>query len=397
MARTGPSAADRQLISQLAARDLSVSAAQLERWRHAGLLPRNSRQGCGRGRGSVSEASTEAVEIAAALSRHARQGRDLRLAVIDWFAEAGLPTTPGESAVPEPSHTAVRSALMWLVATNPAYQLLQLARSARTEADQDTFYDEADAAMPRPSRPAISFDPAVVREALLTRRDPPDGTIKSGRQVRAGMIQLIAAVGMGYDEVPGDLLAEAMADTGLAPQMSAADGRRFVARMARLQELPPGPTTSLAESLFTRYDPLEMLSLANAELLQQARTAAWGLATAGGLYLSHALLMPDTPGLTALRATIDGLSMGPWLLWTFRRLLPTDGSGTISTDGFAWTVVGCLHPFTLAIHRLLADQIESGPLLLPDNDHDANAFMADWMTTLKDIARQRRRDRVAGS
>ena len=102
MARTGPSAADRQLISQLAARDLSVSAAQLERWRHAGLLPRNSRYGCGRGRGSESEASPEAVEIAAALSRHARQGRDLRLAVIDWFADAGLPATPGEPPVPEP-------------------------------------------------------------------------------------------------------------------------------------------------------------------------------------------------------------------------------------------------------------------------------------------------------
>ena len=220
-----------------------------------------------------------------------------------------------------------------------------------------------------------------MREALLTRRDPPDATIKSGRQVRSGLIQLIAAVGMGYDEVPGDLLAEAIADTGLAPQMSAADGQRFVARMARLQELPPGPTTSLAELLFTRYDPLEMLSLANVELLQQARTAAWGLAAIGRLYLFHALLMPDTPGLAALRATIDGLGMGPWLLQTFRNLLPTDGSSSFSTDGFASTVVGCLHPFTLTIHRLLTDQIESGPPLLPDNDHDAEKFMADWMTT----------------
>lgn len=49
-----------------------------------------------------------------------------------------------------------------------------------------------------------------------------------------------------------------------------------------------------------------------------------------------------------------------------------------------------------AIHKLLADRIESGPLLLPDNDHDAEKFVADWMTTLKDTARQRRRDRAAG-
>src|SRR6516164_7585270 len=116
MPRTGPSAADRQLISQLAARDVSVSAAQLERWRHAGLLSGNSRHGLGRGQGSASEVPPEAVETAAALSRHTRQGRDLRLAVIDWFADAGLPVMPGEPAVPEPPHGAVQSALNWITA-----------------------------------------------------------------------------------------------------------------------------------------------------------------------------------------------------------------------------------------------------------------------------------------
>jgi hypothetical protein len=48
------SPADRQLISQLAERDLSVLPTQLERWRQAGVLPCNSRHGCVRGRGSVS-------------------------------------------------------------------------------------------------------------------------------------------------------------------------------------------------------------------------------------------------------------------------------------------------------------------------------------------------------
>lgn len=177
MARTGPSAADRQLINQLAARGLSVSAAQLERWRHAGLLARNSRRGCGRGRGSVSKGSAEAVEIAAALSRNTRQGRDLRLAVIDWFAEAGKPTMPGETAVPEPPHNAVLSALTWLIGADPVYQLLRLARSACTEEDRDKFYDAADGAVPRSPLGAGGFDPAVVREAVLSRRDPPDGAV----------------------------------------------------------------------------------------------------------------------------------------------------------------------------------------------------------------------------
>jgi hypothetical protein len=384
MARTGPSAADRQLISQLAARDLSVSAAQLERWRHAGLLPRNSRHGSGRGRGSASEASPEAVEIAAALSRHTKWGRDLRLAVIDWFADAGRRPIPGETAVPEPPHAAVRSALMWLVAANPAHQLLQLARSARTEADRDEFYDAADAAVPGPpSRPVVSFDPAVVREALLTRRDPPEGTVRSGQEARSGWIQLIAAMGMGYAEIGDDALAEALADTGLALQMPAPDGRW----LAHFRESPAG-----LQPLVERYDPLDMLSQADAEGLQRARTAALDLAMAGGLYFFHALLLPDTPGLAGLRATIDGLGLGPWLLMTFRNLAGTDGS-SIRTDGFAFTVVSCLHPFMSAVHTLLAAHIEGDPPLLPDNTHDAEKFMADWMTTLKDTAR--RRDQTA--
>jgi hypothetical protein len=396
MARTGPSAADLQLIGQLGARDLSVSTAQLERWRHAGLLPRNSRRGCGRGQGSVSEASPEAVEIAAALSRHTRQGRDLRLAIIDWFADAGTPPMSGEMAVPEPPYAAVRSALMWLLATDRAYQLFQQARSARTEAELDNFYAAADAVLPRSMSPAASFDPAVIREALLTGRDAPDGTVKSGQQVRSAIIQLIAAVGTGYGEVTADLLAKAMADIGLVPQMSEADGQRVLARMALLNELPTGAVRSMAELLLARYDPLEMLSLANAELLQRARTATLSLARAGWTYLFHALLMPDTLGLAALRATIDDLGIGPWLLQTFRNLLSTDETNVFSTYGFASTVVSCLHPFTMAIGQLLHDQMASGPPLVPDNVHDAEKFVADWMSTLTDTARQRHRDGASG-
>jgi hypothetical protein len=384
MARTGPSAADRKLICQLAARDLSVSATQLERWRRAGLLPRNSRRGCGRGRGSVSEASPEAVEIAAALSRHTRQGRDLRLAVVDWFADAGKPAIPGGPTVPEPPHAAVHAALMWVLSADSAYRLFQRARSARTEAERDDFYDTADTAVRSWPRPAAGFDPAVMREALLAHQDPPHGTVKSGQQVRSGMIQLIAAAGMGYGEVPADLFAEAIADVGLVSGMSDAAAQRVVARLVQLNELP---ASSLAELLITRYDPLEILSLANAELLQEARTAAWGMAAMGSVHLLHALLMPDTPELAALRADIDGLGIGQWLM---RAALDVH-----STDGFAFTVVSCLHPFVSAMHKFLAHQAATGPPLLPDNVHDAERFMADWATTLEDTARQRRRGPAA--
>jgi hypothetical protein len=95
---------------------------------------------------------------------------------------------------------------------------------------------------------------------------------------------------MGYTEIGVD----AIADTGLIPNISP-DGMQ--GWLASLGEPPPGPADDLAELLVTRYDPLKMLALANVELLQQARATAYGLAWIGALYLMHALLMPDIPGL----------------------------------------------------------------------------------------------------
>jgi hypothetical protein len=130
---------------------------------------------------------------------------------------------------------------------------------------------------------------------------------------------------MGYTEIGVD----AIADTGLIPNISP-DGMQ--GWLASLGEPPPGPAGDLAELLVTRYDPLKMLALANVELLQQARATAYGLAWIGALYLMHALLMPDIPGLAALRAIIDAFGAGPILLQTSRgpqrRLGPEPTWGT---------------------------------------------------------------------
>ena len=75
MPRNSVSAADAAIIAAVAARGATVSATQLERWRTAGLLPRNVRHGSGRGRGSVSEPAPGAVDRAYALAQGARQGR----------------------------------------------------------------------------------------------------------------------------------------------------------------------------------------------------------------------------------------------------------------------------------------------------------------------------------
>jgi hypothetical protein len=381
MPRTGPSAADRQLISQLAARDLGVSGAQLERWRQAGLLPRSSRHGCGRGRGSVSEVSPTAVEIAAAVSRHARQGRDLRLAVIDWFAEAGLPVMPDGSAVPEPPHAAVHSALNWIVASSSEYRLLQLARVAHTDQEQDHFYQAADRAM-RSLTIAPAFDVTVVREALSSGQDVPSDAFRSGPKLRSAMIELVAAVGMGYEEDTVEFLAENAVESGMFPAASPAAWQQMITRL----EDPPPEIAGLVEILITRYDPLQMLSRANAELLRQARTVVRDLAFTGWLSFFHAMLMPDTPGQEELRATATALGIQPIAMGMALTVH--------TTSGFAHAVVSCLHPFYAAVAKVLSDQAASWPLIA-NNPEAVEKYMADWMRA-RDIALQRHRDRAAG-
>lgn len=106
----------------------AVTAGQLESWRRAGLLPRHPRRWLGRGQGSVVDAVDPVVaESAAALARHCRQGRDRRLTVLEWLAEAGMAPKPGAVQAPEPPVGAVRQALVgcW----RASQRLVEVARS----------------------------------------------------------------------------------------------------------------------------------------------------------------------------------------------------------------------------------------------------------------------------
>jgi hypothetical protein len=78
----------------------------------------------------VSRLAPETVEIAAALARHTRQGCDLRLAVLGWFAEADW----GELldiAVPEPPEQPVFDALEWVTAASPWYDVFTYGRTTQ--------------------------------------------------------------------------------------------------------------------------------------------------------------------------------------------------------------------------------------------------------------------------
>lgn len=212
MARGAPSPADLQVVRELAVRQVVVTVSQLESWRHAGLLPRHRRRGLGRGLGSVVDAvDPVVVECAAALARHLRQGRDRRLAVLEWFAEAGMPVRPGAVQVPEPPIGVVRWALVWVLERSVSQRLVEFARSAAGagEEGQDALYAVA-GRLVGPYRGAAN--PALVRAALEAGEDVP---VEAERPDFRSMVHLVAAIGLGAQEVGADALAEAFAAFGI--------------------------------------------------------------------------------------------------------------------------------------------------------------------------------------
>jgi hypothetical protein len=139
MSRGPVSVADTDLIGCLGNRGVEVSAAQLERWRTAGVLPRNERRGVGRGAGSVSRAPAESVAIAEALARATRRGRPLHEAVLQVFTadpRFRLKIFLVTPRLPLPEH-AVRAALGWFIRyrENSVQRRIERAVAAAPSAD----------------------------------------------------------------------------------------------------------------------------------------------------------------------------------------------------------------------------------------------------------------------
>lgn len=371
MARSADSAADRELTARLAARGLTGSSARYERWRRAGLLPRHERHGAGRGRGSVSVVDPATVEIAAALARHTVQGRDLRVAVVAWFFEVGRPALPGQPVVPEPPDAAVAEALAWVVRTSPGYRMVQRARSAVTEAQKDDFYARAAGHARREAGAVAGFDPLAVREALLSGRDialAPGGP-------PVNLVHLVTAIGLGVGEVGAEAFGDAITATGMFPQLSQQEWRD-----AMIEAFASG-TYAREFAALARFDPASTLENAGIDRLREAREVAIGLAGFGGMLLMHALLMPDTPGLAAMRASVNELGMGPMLMNLARQVM--------QPQGIASAVAACLDPAYSALFRSLSDAVAAGPPLLHpagDDDHDPERFMKTWLSSIRALS-----------
>ncbi|MEW2493757.1 hypothetical protein AB0942_09440 [Streptomyces nodosus] len=381
MARGGPSPADQELIERLAALGVHVSAAQLERWRGAGLLPGHARAWLGRGRGSVSVLAEETVAIAAALGRHARAGRDVRWTVIAWYAEAGRPVLPGQLAVPEPPWLAVREALVWAMRRSTAQRLVVAARTAAAagEAGQDAFYTEAGRAVGRGH--AGPAHPDVMRRVL----EDPDAELDQGedRRRRRGAVSLAAAAAMGAGEVGGEALVDALATLMPGPDWS------DVAAKARQAE-ESGEFDGWIRA--GAVDPLGLLEAAGPEEMAAARHAATVLAGIGSLYLMHGLGMPDTPVLARLRTLLE--ESGFALIAA--QMVPL----MINPSGVVHALTMCLATEIAALaawlESVLTEQADTGKglLRLPGAEQDGlEAFMQAWighLHQLTDRARARR-------
>jgi hypothetical protein len=367
--RSEDSPADRELTAQLAARGLAGSGTRYERWRRAGLLPRHERHGAGQGHGSISALDPATVEIAAAIARHTVQGRDLRGAIVAWFFEAGRPALPGHNEVPEPPDAVVADALAWAMRTDPAYRMLQRARSAITEDQKDEFYaatgDQA-RRLPDPSLP----DPQAVRDSIL---GGPKVQLDRGGP-RADLAHLVAAIGLGVDEVGPEAFADAISASGLFPQLSREEWREVM-----IEAHSSGIYAKEFKAL-ARFDPASALENANIDQLRQAREVTMGLAGLGALLLMHGLLMPDTPGLAALRTRINELGMAPVLMNMARQVR--------QPRGIASAIATCLDPSYLKLYESLYKFIADGPPLLhraEDDKHDPERYMEDWISSLRKL------------
>jgi hypothetical protein len=360
------------LADRLAERGLRVSAAQLERWRHAGLLPANVRRALGRGRGSVSVPAAGAVEVAAVLAEHARPGRDLRWTVLAWYARAGYPVLPGQRPVPGPPWPAVRAALLWAVERDRIRRLQVAARSAQSNADLDAWYAAVEQFVRR--GPGRAPHPEQLRTMLLAGPAGPAPRWHAPGGDAPALVQLLAATALGPNEIGGDALTGALAALGLPGG------------------IPAGETAAASVEFDTRIgdltgrldlrDPLARVAHASEEDLAAARDAALILAGAGGLYFLHGLLAPDTPALAALRSILDTGGLGEFTRQTFVSMT--------APRGIARTLQGCLDPavadLATALRGLMADRAgEHGLLHRPGADGGAEQFGRDWLTAVQAV------------
>lgn len=370
MTRDDTSTADQELLRLLHDRDLAVSAAQLERWRRAGLLPRHARKALGRGRGSTSVLDPRTVEIADVLARCSGQGKDLRVAVLAWYMRAGTPGAHSRQPVPEPPFEPVRDALVWALRRSPVQRLIEQARRARNDTDTDALYADAEKYLAR--SPGPFGHPGRMREALLDSsqdiQPPPRGGQRS-------MVSLIAVLGLPQGEVSGESVAHAMIVSRL--MLPGVDGATMAAAFEQAER---DGTLEQVLRVARQRDVVAEARTVSPERLAHAREAARVLAFCGSVYLMHGLLLPDTPGQQAIRAKIDELGLGEATIAATRSFDRVEAANVLSF---------CLDPsfdhLAEQLNEVMTEHLAS-VFRRPGELDSAEDLMAQWLAALQDAA-----------
>lgn len=261
----------------------------------------------------------------------------------------------------------MREALLWVLRGSLSQQLIQIARSTAAAGEErgDALYAAAGRLIAaHPYRGTAH--PALLRAALLS-----DGGLPEGPESH-GMVHLVAAIGLGAQEVGADALAEAFAVSGMFG-LTVEDW----ARMLGAAEQGEGPPVDWG-LLQRNADVIAPVQRASDEDLVRAREVLLGLRGFYGLYMMHALFMPDTPGLAALRDLIDSWGVGP-LLGYMISLNP-------SPRQYAESLTVCLEPLFDRLYEALMEQLEQGPYIFrtPGDETGAVGFMETWLRTLRE-------------
>ncbi|MFI2437147.1 hypothetical protein [Streptomyces sp. NPDC018693] len=247
-------------------------------------------------------------------------------------------------------------------------RLVEFARSAAGagEEGQDALYAVAGRLM-GPYRGASN--PALVRAALEAGEVVP--VEAEGPDFRS-MVHLVAAIGLGAQEVGADALAEAFAAFGMFG-LTVEDWARALGAAER-GEGPPVDWGLLQE----HADVVGQVQRASDEELVRARTVLIGLRGFYGLYVVHGLLMPDTPALAALRQRIDEWGMFPVL----------DQVIAINTSPrqFAESLAVCLEPPFDNLYEALVEQLAAAPDIfrIPGEETGPAGFMERWIRMLRE-------------
>ncbi|MFG1643139.1 hypothetical protein ACGFMK_22835 [Amycolatopsis sp. NPDC049252] len=213
------------MIQELDNRGTKIGASRLERWRQAGLLPRNVRRANGRGKGSSSEVPPGVADYVEVLAAASASGRNGHRAALTLFAVGALqPDAANESdSLFVTYEDAVRRAFEWKIDRgNEALRQVRAAAAEPSERGDPLWADSVEGRLDEAYRTAamISEDPNDHRHLLRAAREGAKATGLPAmsldellqRQEQALLIAALgpqAEAGTAYDQASrGDLPKE---------------------------------------------------------------------------------------------------------------------------------------------------------------------------------------------